>query len=248
MKDLVEVKCNRCKKVHYFPGIHIPNRAKLFAVLSDESGMIVNATASVKTALGKHISQLVGTPVRALFVDEKDALSDETIAARALHHKYMRLDACIQTQRVSHCEVTVSYTHVEQNRQNFVLRAFDEASGVSENELKKLGFDSSNICPCICEADGTGIIQYVSGSVENIFGYRPEEVVGRHVSEFHAADEISMRTKYRDFFASRALTYRQKNHVLITKGGERLLFEIHATPLHDHTGEFIGYKNMVWPE
>ena len=248
LKDEVEMKCTRCKKVHYFPGLGVAGRAKLFAILTDTDGTIVNASTSVKTALGKHISQLTGTPISQLFTSDKEAASDAALADLAAKHKYVRLSTSIATKESDCHAVMVSYVHVLNNGRDFVLRAVSSAANATADDLTALDFSPADLCPFIAEADGTGIIQYVSGNVEELFGYRPEEVVGRHVSDFHAPDEVDLRAKYQEFFAKRALTYRQKKHALMTKGGTQLSFEIHATPLYDQTGEFVGYKNMLWPE
>ena len=246
LQDLIEVKCHRCKRMHYFPGLKVGDSSRRFAVLTDTNGVIVNASASIVDHLQTPIHRAVQTDVAALFARKRDIVTDTALAKQSLGHPYLRFDTTLLTREGETVAVTVSYRTVRIDDRRFILRVVDELRTVHDEELQEIGFDVLDICDLVVETNGRGIILYANNQTEKILGFRPEEVVAQKVSDIEAPEERERRDRNRKLLGDRQATFRSKNFVVISKQGKRVAFDVHSTPFYDHSGEFIGYRNMLW--
>ncbi len=92
------------------------------------------------------------------------------------------------------------------------------------------------------QVDTGGMYTFVSGSVESILGYRPEEIVGNaRFGDLHSDDG---RNKVRALFEERE-PFGSLENPLRTKDGTILWFSTSAVPLFDEGGDFCGYRGMA---
>ncbi len=108
----------------------------------------------------------------------------------------------------------------------------------SEEKFRSL---AENTIDWIWQVDTTGRYTYVGPEVQEIFGYTPEEIVGK--TPFDFMDEAEARRVAGIFkpLADRGERIIGLEDTLRHKNGHTVIFETNATPLFSDTGEFKGY-------
>jgi PAS domain S-box-containing protein len=89
-----------------------------------------------------------------------------------------------------------------------------------------------------------GIVQTWNASAEKLFGYRPEEIIGRSITlllppeRLHEEAEILARLRT-------GQSSERLETVRVTKGGRRIYVSISVSPLRDRDGAIIGASKIV---
>jgi len=71
----------------------------------------------------------------------------------------------------------------------------EEGKSKTEN-IKNLTYILENLSEVIYTTDDKGVVTYVSPNVEEISGYHPDEIIGRHFTDFVHPDDLSERMHY----------------------------------------------------
>lgn len=96
----------------------------------------------------------------------------------------------------------------------------------------------------IWEVDEQGRYTYVSPRVQEILGYRPEELVGRTPFEFMPAGEAQ---RMRELFArcsALKLPFAVIENVKLHRNGSAVALETSAVPFSDKCGGLLGYRGI----
>ena len=115
----------------------------------------------------------------------------------------------------------------------------EEALRQSEARFRDI---ADNVAEWIWEMDHEGILTYSSPVVEQLLGYKPEEVLGNHFSYFFIPDErqefkehtfavFDSKQPFRDFI----MRLRRKN-------GDIVWFSSSGVPTLDEQGNLLGYR------
>lgn len=115
-----------------------------------------------------------------------------------------------------------------------------QALVASEERFRQI---AENEVDCIWEVDLAGLYVYASPAAEQIFGYRPDELVGR----LHFYDLLEPRERPglvpRLLAAmSRGRQARKLRHVNRRKDGRTVILETNAVPVRDARGVLSGYR------
>ncbi len=96
----------------------------------------------------------------------------------------------------------------------------------------------------IWETDANGIFTYSSPLVEQMLGYKSDEVIGKHQFEFFAtAEKDRMRAVGRTTLGGGAPVFREQLR-LITRDGRVSIQECTAEPILDGQGQLSGYRGV----
>ena len=108
------------------------------------------------------------------------------------HHRVVRADG---TTRIVHCRGEVvtgengDPVELRGTAQDVTeSREAEEALAESEARYRLMANNSTDV---IATSDRTGVLTYVSPSVRRLFGYEPEEVLGRDIFEFVHPDDLT---------------------------------------------------------
>ena len=103
----------------------------------------------------------------------------------------------------------------------------------SEDKYRNL---VENISDVIYEVNQTGIISYVSPSVVKIFGFTPDEMIGKSITVFIKDDDTLLAERYGKLVTSEDV---KNEHEAVTKSGETRYILISTKPVFDN-GVFVG--------
>ena len=143
--------------------------------------------------------------------------------------------------------VHLSVSEFEADGQKFftgILHDLSEqrSGGLAEQGLLRAIFN--HLPDAVLVVDPQGRITLCNPAVARVFGYAPEELIGKSVAtlheapaEFEGTQEFNERLKGRDPLRLRAARFRRKS-------GEAFPAETVATPLHDQDGHFIGVLSL----
>ena len=116
----------------------------------------------------------------------------------------------------------------------------EEALAESENRFRQI---AENVGEWIWEVDGDGLYTYSSSAVENILGYRPDEIVGRlHFYDLFTPEVKEVLKKAAmEAFATKE-PFRDFVNPNLHKNGNRVILETRGVPRLDEQGRLLGYR------
>ena len=111
----------------------------------------------------------------------------------------------------------------------------------SESRFKDIAESMSD---WIWEVDANGIYTYCSERVEDILGYRPDEIIGRTPFDFIIPEEVeNIAAEFSAICAAQAPIKDLENWNL-TKDGRHVCLLTNGIPLFDETGKLSGYRGV----
>ncbi len=124
----------------------------------------------------------------------------------------------------------------------FSIGAKERAESALKESVKRLEDVTENAHACIWEIDANGKYTYVSPSVENITGYTPEDMLGKHfVDPFHPEDREGLSKAFLRIF-SRSEPFRDLESRCVCKNGEVVWLSTSGIPVLDRDGLLLGYR------
>jgi len=96
----------------------------------------------------------------------------------------------------------------------------------------------------IWETDTSGVYTYCSGSVEDILGYKPDEMIGKAPFDFMHPDEKEEIGVIFSEIVKDKRPIRNLENWNITKNGKMVCFLTNGIPILDEKGELIGYRGI----
>ena len=113
----------------------------------------------------------------------------------------------------------------------------------AEEAMARLAAIVESAEDAIFSEDADGIVQTWNGGAERLFGYRSEEVVGKHVTHLLPAESAGeleeMKRKMLEGIQDHFETTR------VTKEGKRIFVSLTMSPIKDPTGQVVGVSKIV---
>ncbi len=115
---------------------------------------------------------------------------------------------------------------------------------VLEREQKRFQDIALNTGEWIWEVDIEGRYTYSSPAVEQILGYKPEAVIGRHFYDFFRPDKKEeLKEAAFAAFSTKAIFKNFSNYNVRKDGGE-VIIETSGSPILDADGRLLGYRGV----
>ena len=233
-------------------------------VAVDRDGTIVQVNSQAQDLFGYDRHELLGQKVEMLvpesFRHQHHHHRENFVETPKTRRMGADLDLYGRRRNGSEFPVEISLSPVSTENGTFVLSAIRDISDrkriaeelrraneeLHRRTTEQLGeyrsklaliIDSSE--DAILSKDLSGIITSWNRGAEHIYGYRAEEVIGRHISLLTPSDRPDEISEILEKIA-RGETIEHYQSVRVTKDGRRLDLSISVSPLRDATGEIIG--------
>ncbi len=131
---------------------------------------------------------------------------------------------------------------------NRALAAEIEERKRAEAALRESVLRFEHIATCssdwIWETNAQGLYTYSSTIVQQMLGYRADEIVGMHHFElFATAEKERLRTEGQPTLSSGNRVFRER-YRMRTKDGRVVIHETTAEPVRNEHGELVGYRGV----
>jgi len=233
-------------------------------VAVDRDGTIVQVNSQAQTLFGYRRDELIGQKIEILVPESyrPQHHHHRENFAHAPKTRRMGADLDLSGRRRNGTEfpVEISLSPVSSDDATFVLSAIRDISDrkriaeelrraneeLHQKTAEQLGeyrtrlasiIDSSE--DAILSKDLHGIITSWNKGAEHIYGYAPEEVVGKHISLLTPSDRPDEISEILEKIA-RGESLEHYESVRVTKDGRQLSVSISVSPLRSATGEIVG--------
>ena len=233
-------------------------------VAVDRDGTIVQVNSQTQELFGYDRDELVGQKIEMLVPERYRRQHHHHRENFAETPKTRRMGADLdlygRQRNGSEFPVEISLSPVSTENGTFVLSAIRDISDrkriaeelrraneeLHRRTTEQLGEYRSRLASIIDSSEDAIISKGLDGTItswnkgaERIYGYTPEEVVGKHISLLTPSDRPDETTEILDKI-SRGESIEHHESVRVTKDGRHLNVSISVSPLRDATGEIIG--------
>jgi PAS domain S-box-containing protein len=233
-------------------------------VAVDREGTIVQVNSQAQELFGYDRDELMGQKVEMLVPEsyrrEHHHHRENFAQAPKTRRMGAGLDLCGRRRNGSEFPVEISLSPVSTENRLFVLSAIRDISDRKkiEEELRRaheelyqrtveqLGESRSRLALIIDSSEDAIISKSLDGTIitwnkgaERIYGYKPEEVIGKHISLLAPTDHPDEIPEILRNIA-RGETVDHHESVRVTKDGRQLNVSISVSPLRDAKGDIIG--------
>lgn len=191
-------------------------------------------------AVGKHISLIIPA----------DRLKEEEyiIGKVAKGEKVDHFDTFRQAKNGTLVPISVTVSPIT-DKKGRIIGASKIARDISER--LDIGAQQARLAAIVSSSDDTiisktlqGIITSWNGAAERMFGYTPEEAVGKHISMIIPPE----RLKEEEYIISQIASGNKVDHfetVRLTKSGKPIPLSISVSPIIDRDGRIIGASKIA---
>lgn len=130
----------------------------------------------------------------------------------------------------------------------------DSWKGQGERRITPITLDGRSIYQLLIESvrdyaifvlDPEGRIATWNIGAERLKGYKPNEIIGRHFSNFYGQEDIESRKPWRELEIAQAEGRVEDEGWRIRKDGSRFWANVVITALRDDTGKLVGYAKVT---
>jgi two-component system, cell cycle sensor histidine kinase and response regulator CckA len=233
-------------------------------VAVDRDGTILQINSQVLELFGYERDELIGAKVEMLVPERLRSEHHHHRNNFAAHPKTRRMGADLELygRRKNGVEfpVEISLSPVQVNGKSVVLSAIRDISDRQrmEHELRRiseemhrqtveqLGESRARLALIMDSSEDAIIGKSLDGTItawnrgaERIYGYTPEEIIGKHVSTL-VPDERPNEIPEIMAKIARGEAIEHYESVRVTKNGRRLSVSISVSPIRDASGEVVG--------
>jgi len=97
----------------------------------------------------------------------------------------------------------------------------------------------------IWETDAKGNYQFLTDRVTAVLGYSPEEMIGRHATDFIFKEDVEMVAETQGSYQKEKASFHNLEHRKVTKSGEIIWVQGSGVPILDQDGNVSGYRGTA---
>lgn len=214
----------------------------------DLNGIITSWNKSAERLFGYKAEEIIGKPVTLIIPpelhDDEPRILEKIRGGERIKH--------FQTVRVhkngQHIDVSLTVSPIRDEKGNIVgaakiVRDITRQKKLEEAALRLAAIVESSD-DAIASKDLNGVVTSWNRSAEKLFGYKPEEIIGKHITmiippELHH-DEDMILSKIR-----RGEKIDHFETIRLHKNGERIEVSLTISPVKDDDGNVIGAAKIV---
>ena len=249
---ILEIKCKRCGRINKIGRSKTIEGISHYLLFLNNQGLIINASDSACNILGYNYAELSGkifTEIDRTIPKEIMRMIDVLLGqeAASVEDSYFQLDTIHRAKDNRNIPVlTRLKLHQPLSEEKCILVSTEIKNAdkkiFEKNETRFL----NNICDFCFDMDVKGMGEYASESVEKIFGFPQEMIVGRNFFESLPAEVRVEYKKIFDYFVEREQPFRLLNSAGQDMRGQPINVDMYFTSKFSDNGKFIGYCVLGW--
>ena len=225
-------------------------------VIADAQGRIVLLNAETERLFGYRREELIGQPVEILVPQRfrgKHPQHRQEYAAHPLTRTMgAELDLWALRNDGTEFPVEISLSPLETSEGMFITTAIRDISArkraeaalqLSEERLSRLFQGVTDYA--FLTLDTEGRVTSWNAGAERIKGYRSEEIIGKHFSNFYEAEAVASGLPPRELAAASEHGSYQDEGWRVRKDRSRFWASVLITALRDNAGRLLGYGKVV---
>ena len=249
----LEIKCKKCGTINKIGSLKLADDATRYLLIVDNRGMICNVSESASRILGYTRDELVGKHFTKINPTMSEELGKKFFRAESVlsEDNYLKLDTFHQSKDGKKIPVTVLLKlYRPTGKEKYIL--LSAALKNSEVARDKKAFEKNapdfldHSCDFWFEIDTNGIGEYVSPSVEKLFGFQTEAIIGMNYFDIFPAETRTESKKMFDHFSAQEQPYRVVNDIGRDADDRVRHNELYFVPKFSDTGKFCGYRVLGW--
>ena len=247
----LEIKCKRCGEVNKIGSIKLADDATHYLLIINDQGKISNVSESACRILGYACDELIGKHFTQINPTLPKEIGRKFFGPESVLNEdnYFQLDTVHQAKDGKKIPITVRiklFQAVSKEKYILILAEIKDGPGdekiADENSLKFV--DSA--CDFYFDIDKNAIGEYVSPSVEVLFGFSAESVIGKNYFDFSPPETREEFRKLFNHFSADFLPFRLENKAGLNNEHKIVHNELYFTPKFDDVGNFSGYRVLGW--
>lgn len=214
--------------------------------------VITGANSAFHRLINSEYGTLEGQKVEIIFPINKVCEYTEFIKLASSGQRLESIDIDIVSSDgiIKNCLwSSANVTDDEGNIKSTIAQCIDIS--IRKNALKSLSESETKyrnlveaISDFIWETDSDRKYTYLSPQVEKLFGYKPEELIGKTPFEFMEDLVIDEQLSQSDKIVSEKVPFYNLISTFISKDGEPVYVETSGQPIYDDKNNFIGYRGI----
>ncbi|MCX6153833.1 MAG: PAS domain S-box protein [Candidatus Kapabacteria bacterium] len=219
-------------------------------ILDAKTGLIVDVNSSLIKLLDYSRDYLIGKIIweisflQNIFVNEK-------ILFEVAQKEYVRLDNMyietvsgkgIDIEFISTVHIVNDKKIIQCNIRDISDRIIAEAAlRVSEDKFRNIVETTNDI---IWETDAEAMFTYINPRIEEVLGYKQEELIGRSPFELMSEDMVEEIKKLSSEIVLVQEPFQGLININLHKDGHKVIFETSGVPIFDAKNKFLGYRGI----
>jgi len=245
-----EIKCRNCGKINKIGNIRIEDDDTHYSLVINDKGIIVSVSTSACKILDYKNNEIVGKSFTEINPTLPKEFGRKTLGPESVldDDNYFQLDTYHKSKGGKIIPITVLLKLYKPNNKEKRLFVLAEIKS-KRNDLKT--FEENNpsfikkTCDFYFEIDKNGMGTYVCPSMEKIFGFSPETLIGKDHFDILPPNQRVEAIKDFLYFSSKEQPYRATNSGA-EANGKTVNYEAYFTPNFNDSGKFIGYRVLGW--
>jgi len=249
----LEIKCKRCGGINKIGTLKLTDDAAHYLLIINDQGIITNVSDSACKILGYSYEELKGKNFTLINPTMPKEICQKFIGPLSVlkEDNFFELDTVHQSKSGKIIPVSVLiklYQSTDEEKCGLLSVSLKNVKVAGDDKTfgkKTLNF-LEHSCDYYFSMDKNWIAESMSPSVETLFGFHPEAVIGKNYLDF-LPEETKEKTKQTfASFSANCQPFRIVNVGGNDAQGKPVMSEQYFTPNFNDNGKFVGYRVLGW--